>query len=409
MRVLLISLRYRGGGAERCARELFHRLPEVGVEAEMWVADRSLDDPGGVRAMRYGWERTFDGLDAVPHWTDWRHRGSIQKLDAIRSGDFDLAHLHVIHSGCASIRAIRRLATRIPTVWTFHDEWAVTGGNCFFMGDRISPWEIKRLTAGVWRYTPYHSYHENFRFRGLRKFLAHAMPQPKSIICPSRYLLDATRQCGRFPHAQLFWIPYGVEMLRQSPSTVSRSAARESLGLSVEMPTVLLIAANLDEPRKGIQLAAEAIQLATASHPVQVLLLGKATREMSVKFGQSRVVSTYAADDETLIRAYRSADLTLVPSLADNLPYVALESLACETPVLAFRVGGLPEIVGDDERGSLVDAFDVPKLGTEMVRLLTDSAARRAKGEAGCRWIQEHCNPTPYLAAVKYVYETTLS
>ena len=80
MRVLQLNIHYRGTGADRCARELYQRLPGLGIESSMWVSDRGVGDDAAVRAIRSGWERHLLPLEAFPDLTDWRHRGSITAL-----------------------------------------------------------------------------------------------------------------------------------------------------------------------------------------------------------------------------------------------------------------------------------------------------------------------------------------
>src|SRR5580704_6238748 len=123
MRILQLNIHYTGTGADRCARELYAGLPAIGIETAMWVSDRKPGDPPAVQAVRMPRERFLASLEAFPDLTDWRHRGCIAKLASISRRDFDLVHIHNIHSGAFSIRAVQDLAGRFPCVWTLHDEW----------------------------------------------------------------------------------------------------------------------------------------------------------------------------------------------------------------------------------------------------------------------------------------------
>jgi N-acetyl-alpha-D-glucosaminyl L-malate synthase BshA len=74
------------------------------------------------------------------------------------------------------------------------------------------------------------------------------------------------------------------------------------------------------------------------------------------------------------------ADVLLLPSEQESFGLAALEAMACEVPVVASRVGGVPEVVTDGETGCLAGVGDVGKMADDAARLLSDDAARRAMG-----------------------------
>jgi L-malate glycosyltransferase len=74
------------------------------------------------------------------------------------------------------------------------------------------------------------------------------------------------------------------------------------------------------------------------------------------------------------------ADLLLLPSEQESFGLAALEAMACETPVIASRVGGIPEVVDDGETGCLAEAGDVEKMSADAARLLSDESSRREIG-----------------------------
>src|SRR5215210_3693150 len=77
------------------------------------------------------------------------------------------------------------------------------------------------------------------------------------------------------------------------------------------------------------------------------------------------------------------ADVFLLPSELESFGLAALEALACEVPVIATRIGGIPEVVTDSETGFLSDVGDVAKMTEDTVRLLNDEEQRRSFGEKG--------------------------
>jgi hypothetical protein len=89
-------------------------------------------------------------------------------------------------------------------------------------------------------------------------------------------------------------------------------------------------------------------------------------------------------DDQRIRTAYCAADLTIVPSLEDNLPNMLLESMSCGTPVIAFDSGGIPDAVVHGRTGLLVPQGDIRGLGDAILDLLQDTRKRSFMSES-CR------------------------
>lgn len=77
------------------------------------------------------------------------------------------------------------------------------------------------------------------------------------------------------------------------------------------------------------------------------------------------------------------ADVFLLPSELESFGLAALEAQACEAPVVATRIGGIPEVVTDKESGLLSDVADVKKMTADTLRLLGDDDLRRSFGTRG--------------------------
>ena len=87
-------------------------------------------------------------------------------------------------------------------------------------------------------------------------------------------------------------------------------------------------------------------------------------------------------DDEGCIDAYNAADVVVVPSRQDNSPQTATEALACGTPVVAFRVSGLPDFVTHQVTGYLADPEDPIDLAHGIIWALADDQRRSALSQA---------------------------
>jgi len=137
------------------------------------------------------------------------------------------------------------------------------------------------------------------------------------------------------------------------------------LGLSLEKPIVLSIAGNLNEKRKGGPILKEILE-SDAKDQCQFLLIGEGNQ-----FNAPKIKSLgYVQDEITLRIAYHAADVLLHPAQVDNLPNTVAESMSCGTPVIAFKTGGLPEMVIPGKSGWLVGDMNTKAMIKELNSIL---------------------------------------
>jgi len=86
---------------------------------------------------------------------------------------------------------------------------------------------------------------------------------------------------------------------------------------------------------------------------------------------------------EDVARFYATMDAMILPSVNEGTPVSAIEALAAARPVVATRVGGVPDVVTDGVDGFLVEAGDIEALAERLERLARDPELRRTMGEAG--------------------------
>jgi glycosyltransferase involved in cell wall biosynthesis len=98
----------------------------------------------------------------------------------------------------------------------------------------------------------------------------------------------------------------------------------------------------------------------------QLLLIGEGNQ-----FNDPKIKSLgYVQDEITLRIAYHAADVLLHPAQVDNLPNTVAESMSCGTPVLAFKTGGLPEMVIPNKSGWLVGDMNTKAMIKELNSIL---------------------------------------
>jgi glycosyltransferase involved in cell wall biosynthesis len=401
MKVLLINTTFRsaGGGAERNARELYERLPARGIEPTMFVARRLDDDPPGVVGVRLAGEKYLRALEWVLPAQDWRMLGSRLALGRLPAGAFDVVHLHNLHGGWLSINAVARLARRFPTVWTMHDAWGVTGGLPHDLA-RVLSYEECRAR---WPAPPFPLHSSDPVARATMARLGPRLPRPSAIICPSQYMADLAGAAPQFRGVPVRRIPLGMTMLDNRAADASREEARAAFGIAPSAKVLLIVAASLDSPFKGIPFALELLRRLRPGE-AEVLALGTGGGDLLRDLPVRVTCTGRVADESRLALAYRAADVTLIPSVADNFPYVALESFTCRRPLATFRVGGLTELVGDSERGLSADPFDVEQLLGHVRLLLGDSALANRLGRNGRHWVEQNCGVDHTIGQVADAY-----
>ena len=86
-----------------------------------------------------------------------------------------------------------------------------------------------------------------------------------------------------------------------------------------------------------------------------------------------------------MLRLFRAADASLLPSAWENFPHTVVEALAVGCPVIATAVGGVPEVVRDGENGLLVAPGDPAALAAAISRFFGDGELRARLSEAAAR------------------------
>ncbi len=111
---------------------------------------------------------------------------------------------------------------------------------------------------------------------------------------------------------------------------------------------------------------------------------------------------------EKVVGILSGADVFLLPSEMESFGLAALEAMACETPVVATDVGGLPEVVEDGESGFLLPLGDVDSMAARTIEILSDPALRARMGKRGRAIAEQKFSPQAALNAYMDVYESVL-
>jgi D-inositol-3-phosphate glycosyltransferase len=202
--------------------------------------------------------------------------------------------------------------------------------------------------------------------------------------------------------AKIDVVPCGVDLDLFAP--IPQDEAKQVLGLPPERCVILFV--GRIEPLKGIDTLLRAIALLAPEMPcwrdeLSVVIIGGAPgagidqvnaelerlERLRAELGIEDLVTFQGAQDQdTLVYYYSAAEMTVMPSHYESFGMVALESMACGTPVVASRVGGLAFNVQDGRTGFLIPDGDAELLASRMRLLLQDRELRETLGQQAREW-----------------------
>jgi glycosyltransferase involved in cell wall biosynthesis/ADP-heptose:LPS heptosyltransferase len=360
------------GGAERTSYDLLRGLRGQGWNARLLVG-RKLSDNPDVSALQFSaldwrlgrWLRDQLGLTEVVYQSPLR---------AVRNSplfcECDVVNVHNMHGRYWNLLTVPLIQRRTPLVLTLHDEYLLTG-DCSYSYD-CQRWRQscgrcpQSRSDSITRYPAVGGDLTRLNLWIKRAIFRRAGKYPLQLVTPTRWLAEKVRQSPHLKHLPVWVIPYGIPLDLWRPYPAAET--RRQLGLTEGKLTGLFSAANLADRRKGVDLLLEAIRALPDKSAFQFIGMGQVSDEFARSVADLPVRLVGHVRERAEVARYLSAsDFTMVISRADNLPYTALESLACGRPVIGTSVGGIPEIVTDPKLGWLLPS---PPCAADLARLL---------------------------------------
>ena len=356
MKILMISHSDLNGGAARASLRIFQALSKYGIDVKMLVKQK-LSDEDNIKDIKSFYTNKFlmkiDSYHTKIENLYYKRKLNQYKLNedqfisnlssinlnrALNTLEFDIIHLNWISHQFVDLDVL--LGLNKPIVWTLHDCWAFTGichyfdqcthytescGSCRLLNSE----NTKDLSHEIWR-------------KKSRVYDGCNM----QIITPSKWLRDSVAQSSLLHKKPVSVIPYPINTDIFKP--IDKITARSKLGLDQNNKYVLFGAMNATtDQRKGYDYLLKAIKilLQKGKTNLQVIVFGSVNAHNESTNGYPIIYYNTIWTDSDLINFYNAVDVTVVPSLSENLSLVIMESLACSTPVVAFNVGGNADMI----------------------------------------------------------------
>jgi glycosyltransferase involved in cell wall biosynthesis len=355
VRILQISTADVGGGAEAVALSLHRGLLGRGHEAVLAVGYRRGGDVGVVEIGGAGSRQSRALrdpavlLDTLRGHEDFRFPASRLVLDLVPWTP-DVIHVHNLHGGYFDLRGLPELARRAPLVATLHDAWLFTG-HCAHPLDSDG-W--LRGCGGCPHLDTYPALHRDGTSSNLARKRSIYSGLQVTAVTPSRWLMEM------------------VERSVLAPAAVRREVIPNGVDLDVFAPG--------ERSERDVPLLVFAAQGGRANEFKDFPTLEAALERLDPQV-ELVALGDPPVTQQEVARRLRDADLYVHPSRADTFPSGVLEALASGTPVVASRVGGIPEQV-TEQTGVLVEPGDPAALAAAIEPLLADPGRRAQMGEA---------------------------
>ena len=211
------------------------------------------------------------------------------------------------------------------------------------------------------------------------------------IITPSTELKEETVKCG-VDEKRVFFISNGVNAEKFSPNQGERIKFRKELGLTDE---IAVICPRRVVPKCGVIYLAKALQHLVTKKSIKVFFTGlnggdMTWRDISYESSVKLELNSSARNivpvelnqipNNEMISYYRAMDVCVLPSLIEATSIAGLEAMATGLTLIGTNVGGIPELIKDNENGLLVNKADEIGLATALDKLFENDELRKRLG-----------------------------
>lgn len=411
MKVVLINTSDSGGGAAIACKRLMEALTLEGIDVRMLVMTKKsqLMQIQAFKESKYQkyaalFRFMYERLSFVLHERDKSVRFAFSPANIgvdISNHPWiqeaDIVHIHWINGGFLSLKSLNTLLEKKKNhLFTFHDMWLFTGG-CHYASD------CKNFETEC-HHCPFlkNPSKNDLSSKVWNKKASLFSTKKLNIVCCSEWLAKTAQKSSLLQNANIQNIPNPISLIDFKPK--DKTEIRTNLEIPTEDFVLLFGAANINDKRKGFVYLLDALKLLNErdqiSKKITVAIFGKAKDFDTSQIPFQVVNLGQISSLEKMTEVYAMADLFILPSLEDNLPNTVMESLACGTPVVAFDIGGIPEMVEHEKTGIIVDEISAETLANGILKAIESHDIEKWSSNARHKVEEEYNQQT---VAQKYI------
>ena len=308
-------------------------------------------------------------------------RGLVRLYRLVRHGRFDIVHTHM--SKATLLGGLAGWLARAP----------VNVNTAHTLGSVAAP--MAWLRALFWVYD--------------KILLSVTMD---AVITVSERVRDTVLRKHLLGPEKVFAIPNGVRSADQIPAASARAMLLAELGNRSGRLIVGTVARLVWF--KGLDVLAAAAATVVKSYPESVFVVvgdGPLRGELERQARALGVARSFAflGERRDVAQLLRALDVFVLPSVSEGMPVTILEAMNAATPVIATRVGGVPELVDDGETGLLVPPRDPEALGAAILHLLESPRLRADMGRRGRERVACHFSAERMVTSTDQLFRRLLS
>lgn len=374
MKVLFVNTNENYGGAARAANRIMRGVQQCGVEAQMFVKNKYTQAADVVSIWQFvpknAIYRAFNWV-AQKIKNQWQHfkwrpyqttkkdvflsdLRSMSCHSALQKMDYDIVHLNWINQRFLDIDELKKI--KKPIVWTLHDSWTFTG-ICHL------PYDCKNYEIQCGECPMLGSKKEkDLAYEVFEKKMDAYQDLDLYIVTPSRWLGDCAKRSALLRRFPITVIPNCIDTELYQP--MHKADVRKSLGLEENKRYLLFGAMQATtDMNKGFKQLLDVLRSISGAN-IELIIYGTNENLDKYDIPLSYRSIGYVHNDAIMTQLYNAADVTIVPSLSENLSNTIMESLSCGTPVAAFNIGGNCDMIDHKRNGYLAaerDSEDLAK------------------------------------------------